>query len=32
MTERSSLTPDSICVQPGTLDFDAVEREFGPLP
>jgi hypothetical protein len=32
ITERYSLTPDSAHIQPEPEDFEAVEREFGPLP
>ena len=33
MTATSySLTPDSASIQPEPQDFEAVEREFGPLP
>jgi hypothetical protein len=31
-TERYLLTPDSAHIQPEPEDFEAVEREFGPLP
>ena len=27
-----SLTPDSVSIQPEPQDFEAVEKEFGPLP
>jgi hypothetical protein len=32
ITESYSLTPDSAHIQPEPEDFEAVEREFGPLP
>ena len=28
----NSLTPGSASIQPEPQDFEAVEREFGPLP
>jgi hypothetical protein len=27
-----SLTPDSVSIQPEPQDFEAVEKELGPLP
>jgi hypothetical protein len=32
ITEKDSLTPDSANIQPEPEDFEAVVREFGPLP